>query len=156
MKIFGFLGSIFGIGKDYLANRAELKRLKQVQAHEIVKAETQAITQRIMSNTESDNQIDLITARNKRFTSKDEVITYLFLVPVAVATFTPFIQCWQNGDWENLNNYVRHSYQALDLLPTWYKYVLGAIIIDVLGFRSFARKIIDRRLGNKTGITLKK
>jgi len=26
------------------------------------------------------------------------------------------------------------------------KYVLGAIVIDVLGFRSFARKIVDKYL----------
>ena len=44
----------------------------------------------------------------------------------------------------NLSDDIRISYENLDKLPNWYKYVLGAIVIDVLGFRSFARKIVDK------------
>lgn len=144
------LGNLFGIGKDYLKNRAELKRLKQIQEHEIVKAETKAVVDRIMSNTQSDNEIDLITARNKKYTNKDEVITYLFLVPIVVATITPFIVAYNNNDWVNMNQFVKDSYNSLDQLPSWYKYVLGAIVIDVLGFRSFARKLVERWTKQKT------
>jgi len=68
----------------------------------------------------------------------------LFLVPVFVATIVPFISAYQSDDWTNLNEFVKQSYLALDQLPTWYKYVLGAVVIDVLGFRSFARKIVDK------------
>ena len=97
-----------------------------------------------MSNTDSDNQIDFITAQNKKYTLKDEVVTYLFLVPVVVATLVPFITAYTTNEWVDLNKYVLDSYDALDKLPNWYKYVLGAVVIDVLGFRSFARKLVDR------------
>ena len=51
-----------------------------------------------------------------------------------------------------MNNFVLKSYESLDQLPNWYKYVLGAVIIDVLGFRSFARKIVDKHFNkNKLG-----
>jgi hypothetical protein len=144
--IFKLVGSLLGIGKDALENKAKLKQLKAEQEHSIIEAQTKAQVDRIMSNTDSDNQIDLITAQNKKYTLKDEVVTYLFLIPVVVATIVPFIIAYKSNDWVNMNDFVLSSYESLDKLPNWYKYVLGAVIIDVLGFRSFARKIVDKYL----------
>ena len=109
-----------------------------------MEAHTKANVDRILSNTDSDNQIDLITAQQKNNTFKDEVITYLFLIPVFIATITPFIIAFKENNYTNLSEDIRVSYESLNQLPTWYKYVLGAIVIDVLGFRSFARKIVDK------------
>ena len=136
--------NIIGIGGKAFENKAKLKQLLAEQEHSIVKAETDAAVNRIMNNTESDNAIDLITARDKKFTSKDEIITYTFLMPVFIATITPFIQAFSTGEWTNLAIDIEASYENLNRLPSWYKYVLGAIIIDVLGFRSFARKLIEK------------
>ena len=144
MNIFSIIGNLLGIGKDALNNRAELKRLKAQQEHSIIEAQTKANVDRILSNTDSDNQIDLITAQQKDKTFKDEVITYLFLIPVFIATITPFIIAIKESNYTNLASDIRISYENLDRLPNWYKYVLGAIVIDVLGFRSFARKIVDK------------
>ena len=144
MKILQILGSILGIGKDALNNKAELKRLKAKQEHSIVEAQTKAQVDRILSNTDSDNQIDLITAQDKKHTLKDEVITYLFLIPVVIATVSPFIIAYKESNFTNLPQDIKVSYENLDMLPNWYKYVLGAIVIDVLGFRSFARKLIEK------------
>ena len=128
MNIFKIIGDLLGIGKDALKNRAELK----------------AQVDRILSNTDSDNQIDLITAQDKRYTLKDEIVTYLFLIPVVIATVSPFIIAYKESNFTNLAQDIRVSHENLDCLPNWYKYVLGAIIIDVLGFRSFARKLIEK------------
>jgi hypothetical protein len=144
MSIFSIIGNILGIGKDALNNRANLKKLKAEQEHSIIEAQTKAHVDRILSNTDSDNQIDLITAQDKKHSLKDEVITYLFLIPVVIATVTPFIIAFKESNFINLSNDIRVSYENLDKLPQWYKYVLGAIVIDVLGFRSFARKIVDK------------
>lgn len=142
--MFKILGNLFGIGKQYLQNRANLKQAQSDQKHEIVKAETKAAVDRILNNTESDNSIDLITARNKKHTLKDEFLTYLFLAPVFVATIVPFFIAYSDiGSFTKLNTYFNDSYKTLDNLPQWYKYVLFAVVIDVLGFRSFARKIVD-------------
>lgn len=148
MGIFSLIGDLLGIGKGALENKAKLKQLKAQQEHSIIKAQTKARVDRIMSNTDSDNQIDLITAQNKKYTLKDEVVTYLFLIPVVVATLVPFIIAYKSNDWVNMNKFVLDSYESLDKLPQWYKYVLGAVIIDVLGFRSFARKIVDKYFNN--------
>ena len=144
MNIFSIIGNILGIGKDALSNRAKLKNLKVKQEHSIIEAQTKAQVDRILSNTDSDNQIDLITAQDKKHSFKDEVITYLFLVPVVIATVTPFVIAYNSSEYINLSDDIRISYENLDKLPNWYKYVLGAIVIDVLGFRSFARKIVDK------------
>ena len=152
MGIFSLIGDLLGIGKGALENKAKLKQLKAVQEHSIIEAQTKAQVDRIMSNTDSDNQIDLITAQNKKYTLKDEVVTYLFLIPVVVATIVPFIIAYKTNDWVSMNDFVLKSYESLDELPDWYKYVLGAVIIDVLGFRSFARKIVDTYFNkNKLG-----
>lgn len=142
--------NVLGIGRDALNNRAERKRLEATQGHEIIKAQTEAVVDRIKNNTHSDNEIDLITARNKRYTWKDEVVSYLFLVPVFVAAIVPFIIAYQNNDWINLNAHVQESYRSLDLLPDWYKVIVILIIIDILGFRSFARKVIENWSNKKS------
>lgn len=144
MNIFGIIANLLGIGKEALANRNKLKTLKAEQEHSIIEAETKAVVDRIMSNTESDNSIDAITASNKKYTLKDEVLTYLFLSPVVIATVVPFIKAFNTNGWVNLNEYVRESYMALDSLPEWYKWILFAVVIDVLGFRSFARKLVEK------------
>ncbi len=147
MNIIKIIGDLLGIGRNYLDNRAKLKQAEANQKHEIIVAETKATVDRILNNTESDNSIDLITARNKKYTLKDEILTYLFLMPVVVATLVPFFQASSvDGSWTELNVYFKDSYETLDTLPQWYKYVLYAVVIDVLGFRSFARKIVNMYL----------
>jgi len=153
MKLLSIIGNLFGIGKDYLANRARLKQAQSDQKFEITKAETGARVQRINSETEGDLTIDMITARNKKYTFKDEILTYLFLMPVVVATIVPFFQAMSvDGSWLELNIYFRDSYATLDLLPQWYKWVLGAVVVDVLGFRSFARKLVEMYINRKKEI----
>lgn len=145
----GLLGNALGIGGKFLENKQKIKELKQTQEFKIIEATTTATVDRIKNNNASDNAIDLITARNKKYTLKDEVITYLFLTPVVIASVTPFIMAYQNTDWTNLNQYVLNSYKGLNELPDWYKYVLAAVVIDVLGFRSFARKIVEKIIDKK-------
>ena len=147
--IFNIIGKLLGIGKDALDNKAKLKRLKQEQDFAIVEAQTKANVDRILSNTDSDNQIDLITAQQKDKTFKDEVITYLFLIPVVIATVTPFIIAFKESNYTNLSDDIRISYENLDKLPNWYRWVLGLVVVDVLGFRSFMRKVLDRYIEKK-------
>lgn len=156
LKFIGIIGNILGIGKDALANRAKLKHLKAEQEFKIIEAQTSAVVDRITSNTDSDNAIDLETARNKRFTIKDEVITYMFLTPVFIATITPFLQAYKSNVWTNLAQDIRVSYESLNALPDWYMVVLFAIVIDVLGFRSFARPFVKAWTNKLSGKLNKK
>ena len=96
MNILTLIGNLLGIGKGFLENKAKLKTLKQEQDFAIIEAQTKANVDRILSNTDSDNQIDLRTAQDKRHSLKDEVVTYLFLIPVIIATVTPFIIAYKD------------------------------------------------------------
>jgi hypothetical protein len=147
--ILSIISNLFGIGKEIVSNKNKLKAAKQEQEFKIIEAQTKANVDRILSNTDSDNQIDLITNQQKSETLKDDIVTYLFLIPVIIATATPFIIAYKTGDLSMLSEDIKISYENLDKLPNWYKYVLGAIVIDVLGFRSFGRKIADKFLNNK-------
>ncbi len=147
--ILKILGNLIGIGKDALQNKAKLKQIKQEQEFKVLEAQTKANVDRILSNTDSDNQIDLITAQQKNSTFKDEVVTYLFLIPVVIATVTPFIIAFKENNYTNLSDDIRISYENLDKLPNWYRWVLGLIVVDVLGFRSFMRKVLDRYIEKK-------
>jgi len=142
LKFIGLIGNLIGIGGKALENKQKLKQLKAEQEFKIIEAQTGAIVDRIVSNTDSDNAIDLETARGKKFTMKDEIITYIFLTPVFIATITPFLQAYKAGVWTTLAQDIKISYENLNELPDWYMIVLFAIVIDVLGFRSFARPII--------------
>jgi len=150
MGILSIIGNLLGIGKSALENRAKMKQLRAKQEFSIIEAQTKAQVDRIMSNTDSDNQIDLITARDKRYTFKDEVVTYLFLIPVVVATVVPFVIAVKTDSWTELNTLILNSYEGLDRLPSWYKYVLGAVIVDVLGFRSLMRGLVNKYIDKHT------
>lgn len=151
-KWFGLVLNILGIGGKALQAKSDRKTLIVKQEHAIIAAETKAATHRIESNTSSDNEADLITVRNKKRSWKDEIVTYTFLTPVFVATISPFITAWKTGIWTNLSQDMKIAYENLNALPTWYWVVLFAIIVDVLGLRSFARpfvKAYSEKIKNK-------
>jgi hypothetical protein len=147
MNILGLILNVIGIGKDALNNKAKLKEQKVQNKFKIEEATTNAQVRRINSETEGDLAIDLITARDKKNTKKDEAVVYLFLAPLFVATVVPFIVAFKTSKWEDLNILFNESYQSLALLPEWYFWGLGFVLIDVLGFRSFARKLMDKHPG---------
>tara|TARA_Y100000356_G_C11060860_1_gene183795 strand:- start:23 stop:502 length:480 start_codon:yes stop_codon:yes gene_type:complete len=155
-KVFGFFPDLLSLGKIAIEGKVERKKLLISQDHEIISAQTKATVDRIMNNTQSDNEIDLITARQKSRTWKDEVITYTIFTPVLLATLTPFIIGYNTGDWTNLSEDIATSYRNLAELPTWYHIALFLVIIDVLGFRSFARKVVDQYVSKKNTIFAKK
>jgi len=136
---------IFGTAKSYITNRQKIKSAKQDQEFKIIEAQTNSAIQVIQNNSKSDNDTDFITQQNKKFTFKDEVLTYLFLIPILITNILPFIKVFSiNGNSLELHIYLAESYQALTLLPQWYFIILFAIVIDVLGFRSFARPFLQK------------
>lgn len=136
---------IFGTAKSYITNRQKIKSAKQDQEFKIIEAQTYSAIQVIQNNSKSDNDTDFITQQNKKYTFKDEVLTYLFLVPILITNLLPFIKVFSiNGDSLQLHTYLAESYEALNLLPQWYFIILFAIVVDVLGFRSFARPFVQK------------
>ena len=151
MKWLGLVGNLLGIGKGALERRSKLKQLKAEHAQAILMAETkskvaviEAQTQRALTNDEADNRIDWEMTKQKAKSWKDDIITYLVLTPLAVAIFIPFIAAYKTSDWISINANMVKSFEALALLPEWYKWVLGAVIVDALAFRRIAYSLIKK------------
>ena len=50
MNVLGLIGNLLGIGKDFLSNKSKLKQVKAEQEFAIIKAQTKAQVDRILSN----------------------------------------------------------------------------------------------------------
>lgn len=148
--MFKFLfKNIFGSLTDIINKKQELKRLKVQNEISIAKAQTNSTIKILEKQSNTDLDIDFVNQQDKKYTIKDDVLTYLFLIPVFSASFVPFFTAFSDtGTFSNLNLYINESYQSLNLLPTWYKIVVFLIVIDVLGFRSLARPLV-KKLTNK-------
>ena len=112
MKWLGAVLDVIGIGGKAIARRQQRKQIKLESELRVIEAKANAKVNRINSNTTSDNQIDLITAEQKDKTFKDDFVTYLFLIPVAVATFQPFLVAYKTDTWDKMNKYFLESYES--------------------------------------------
>lgn len=151
MNWFSGLLNVIGIGGKALESRAELKRIKEVNLQEVLMAETKAKvallgaqTQRVLTNDEADNRIDWEGAKQKSKTIKDDVLVYTILMPLMLAVVVPILTAFKTGNFENINDDMIKSFQALNLLPEWYKWVMGAVIVDVLAFRRIAMSLLNK------------
>lgn len=151
MNWFKGILDVIGIGGKAIENRAKLKQLKANHAQEILLAETKAKvatinaqTQRVLSNDEADNKIDWEMTKQKAKSWKDDIITYLILTPLFIVIFIPIFTAYKTTNWEVLTDNLVKSFGSLSLLPEWYKWVLGAVIVDALAFRRIAYSLIKK------------
>jgi hypothetical protein len=140
MKWLGLIGNLLGIGKGALERRSALKKAKLDSDLKVIEARANAQVTRINSNTVSDNQLDLMAKEQQSTSYKDEVVSFIFLMPLVVATINPFLVAYKTSDWLNLTQSFVESYDALNSFPTWYIVGVVLVVIDILGFRSFLRK----------------
>ena len=141
--------NLIGIGKSALEKRQARKQAKEDSKARIDEAETEAKVNRIKSNTTWDNKSDYATITQMDKTWKDEWITFIVMMPLAVASAVPFIRAFNNGNWEGLNEYFSDSWNSLKELPEWYPYALFLVFIAGLGLRSLVRGMIEAYIQKK-------
>jgi len=143
--MFKILSLLVAPIKTYFINRQKNKAIQFEQRQRIIEAKTNSTIKVIEADQKNDFSIDFLTQQNKRFTYKDEIITYLFMVPIFSANLVPFFTAFsETGTFLNLNQYTLDSYNSLNQLPEWYKLICFLIVIDVLGFRSFFRGFVKK------------
>jgi len=140
MKWLGLISNLLGIGKGALERRSALKKAKLESDLKVIEARASAQVTRINSNTVSDNQLDLMAKEQQATSYKDEVVSFIFLMPLVVATINPFLIAYKTSNWLQLTQNFVYSYDALNSFPTWYIVGVVLVVIDILGFRSFLRK----------------
>tara|TARA_R110000822_G_C14988193_1_gene459349 strand:- start:22 stop:531 length:510 start_codon:yes stop_codon:yes gene_type:complete len=148
---FKALLNIVGIGGKALENRAKLKELKSTYSQEVLMAETkskvsviESQTQRVLSNDEADNRVDWEMTKQKANSWKDDVITYLVLTPLFIVIAIPLLTAYKTSNFEGITDNLVKSFASLSQLPEWYKWVLGAVIVDALAFRRIAYALIKK------------
>ena len=115
----------------------------------VIEARANAQVTRINSNTVSDNQLDLMAKEQQATSYKDEVVSFIFLMPLVVATVNPFLVAYKTSNWIGLTEQFVKSYDSLNKFPTWYIVGVVLVVIDILGFRSFLRKAFTAWLDRK-------
>ena len=149
MKWLGLISNLLGIGKGALERRSALKKAKLESDLKVIEARANAQVTRINSNTVSDNQLDLMAKEQQATSYKDEVVSFIFLMPLVVATLTPFLIAYNTSNWITLIDQFVKSYDSLNKFPTWYIVGVVLVVIDILGFRSFLRKAFTAWLDKK-------
>lgn len=149
MKWLNLFSNLLGIGKGALERRSALKKAKLESELKVIEARANAQVYRINSNTVSDNQLDLMAKEQQANSYKDEVVSFIFLMPLIVATITPFIIAYNTSNWITLIDQFVKSYDSLNKFPTWYIVGVVLVVIDILGFRSFLRKAFTSWLDRK-------
>ena len=149
MKWLGLIGNLLGIGEGALERRSALKKAKLDSDLKVIEARANAQVTRINSNTVSDNQLDLMAKEQQATSYKDEVVSFIFLMPLVVATVNPFLVAYKTSNWIGLTEQFVKSYDSLNKFPTWYIVGVVLVVIDILGFRSFLRKAFTAWLDRK-------
>ena len=149
MKWLGLIGNLLGIGEGALERRSALKKAKLDSDLKVIEARANAQVTRINSNTVSDNQLDLMAKEQQATSYKDEVVSFIFLMPLVVATVNPFLVAYKTSNLIGLTEQFVKSYDSLNKFPTWYIVGVVLVVIDILGFRSFLRKAFTAWLDRK-------
>ena len=110
------ISEIFGIGRDYLNNRQEIK-----------KAEAEAKAKVIVKSADNLADWERIQAKNAQSSWKDEWFTVVLSIPL--------IFCFLPGFEED----IRRGFEVLNGTPEWYRWALFTAIGASYGVRKFGR-----------------
>ena len=89
----------------------------------------QAQVQRLKSGDDKAADLDRVSLKDRGL--KDEFILLVVFVPL-ILSFIP-----------DYAEYVRDGFKALEFVPEYYWYMVGAVVIDTFGFRSMVRYLLE-------------
>lgn len=133
--LFSLAGLIVNSIKDYLQRNQELKRAK----HE-------AEVKRIQSADEHSGRLDEISLESRGW--KDEYLLLITTTPLLIVFFVPLFAA-ESG--QHLVNLTFESFESLNRVPEWYRWLLLGIYIDTFGFRRMLRAAVEGWLKSKFG-----
>ncbi|MEZ8619098.1 hypothetical protein AB6D33_24940 [Vibrio splendidus] len=111
--------------KQHGLNKANALKRKD----EIEQERHQAQVQRLKSGDEKAADLDRVSLKDRGL--KDEFILLVVFVPL-ILSFIP-----------DYAEYVREGFKALEFVPEYYWYMVGAVVIDTFGFRSMVRYLLE-------------
>lgn len=103
------ISTIGGLLKTWLGNRAEVAKAKHERKVQMISR---------------DQSWEELAMANSGASWKDEYLTLLFSVPLILCFFPQMV------------DHVRAGFDALELMPEWYRYSLSVIVAASFGVRS--------------------
>ncbi|CAK1938218.1 MULTISPECIES: hypothetical protein [Vibrio] len=88
-----------------------------------------AQVKRLQSGDEKAADLDRVSLKDRGL--KDEFILLVVFVPL-ILSFIP-----------DYAEYVQEGFKALEFVPEYYWYIVGAVVIDTFGFRSMVRYLLE-------------
>lgn len=96
---------------------------------EIEQERHRAQVKRLQSGDEKAADLDRVSLKDRGL--KDEFILLVVFVPL-ILSFIP-----------DYAEYVQEGFKALEFVPEYYWYMVGAVVIDTFGFRSMVRYLLE-------------
>lgn len=132
-KVLDFLGLLISPISDHFKHKTELKKItKQAEVQIATAKATHQITQ-AQKGQQADIELDRISLASRGW--KDEFILLVVFIPI-ILSFIP-----------SMVPYVSQGFQALSITPEYYWYIVGAVVIDTLGFRRLLRGVLEAYTG---------
>jgi hypothetical protein len=135
--ISSLLSGGFNLLVNYLQNKQELQKVEAQAAIAIRTAEVNAQITRTERAAQADEETDAELTRQMEHSWKDEYWTFLLSAPLVLCFL---------GDWGV--KVVIDGFNALDVMPEWYKIGVGLAIGTSFGLRGLY-KLMNSRTGGK-------
>ena len=128
MNLISFIPGIIKGISGYVKGRQELATAKSERKDELKKL---ALTNKLaVINTATEADMKLDNQANQRIGWADDVSFAVFLLPAILAFYPPALL------------HIKAGFVALELMPQWYQYALGMMLISVWGYRRLVTPII--------------
>ena len=106
--MWGLLGPIVGLVKDYFQGKRDIKKAE-------IEHEVKAL--------QNESDWDTVQAKSSQGSWKDEWLTLLISIPMILA-FIP-----------SMVPYVEQGFNALGTMPEWYQYLVGVVFAASFGIK---------------------
>ncbi len=128
MGWFKALGSLLGIGGEYVKTKQEINKIKAKGKIDLAQTKVNASIERAKSDADSAGDLDRIALQNVGW--KDEFLMIVITIP-AILAFIP-----------GMDKYVTDGFNALEKMPEYYQYALLGVYIYVFGFKRILLKVL--------------
>jgi hypothetical protein len=140
----GFIPDLISAGKDYVARKQSIRKVKTEGAVRLEEAKVTATIKRIETLDTADNSLDMLSVKDRGY--KDDYLLLITTAPLVLLFVAPVLSV---DSVTELQDAVLNGFKALEQTPEYYWYALAIIYIDTFGFRRFFRQLIEKRMGVK-------
>ena len=123
------IGGIIEGVSDFFNTRQKIKAAQKERKDVLKEKKLDADILKINQATEADITMDVDSRKNSGW--MDDVSFGIFLLPAILAFFPPALP------------HVSEGFKALELMPIWYQYALGMMLVAVWGYRRLVTPIVE-------------